>query len=374
MKKKNVFLLLSYFCMILECNAQNISNQVFILNKSKSDNSSTQLNKQVFRTGKTAKEKDYVLYRNVVRRYSWIEGLGEPITQETANHLPVYFKFSMKNKAGHWQLVEAMHGNQLTTNHDISTYVLDKSHDVSEANKEWREKLLLVGQWVLTSDLSGNNLIEERAYEAKEKGANLIYSFNLVQNDKNHVTASYNDSWGLPADMNENHSSVYGSVVYITYDANGCDSIIDYLDGNGYRKYNTNGVDQERKLYDNKMRLILHTSHNCVGDRMKDNWGNCGNKYEYDDKNNSYSITRVDENLEPMRMPAMRSTEERTFIRCDIKKDKYGRDSEFIMLTADGKPDMTLNGIHRIVYHYTETGEIRSKEYYAIDGTKISNH
>ena len=38
------------------------------------------------------KELDYVLYRNIVRRQTWLVGQGEPITQEVANHLPYYFR------------------------------------------------------------------------------------------------------------------------------------------------------------------------------------------------------------------------------------------------------------------------------------------
>lgn len=53
---------------------------------------------------------DYVLYKNVDRRFSWLEGVGKPITQEEANHLPCYYKFFKKrtpkkaknSKIEHW--------------------------------------------------------------------------------------------------------------------------------------------------------------------------------------------------------------------------------------------------------------------------------
>lgn len=318
--------------------------------------------------GEVKRSNDYVLYRDVVRRYTWLEGLGEPITQEVANHLPYYFRLSMKNDAGHYQMVEALHGNTLTTDHPLSTYILDKYNDTDEKNQEWRKRLLTVGQWLFYSDLSGENVVEERAYEAKSDNAQLVYAMQVVQNDSTHVTLTYLDSWGLPADMNEDDSYTYGSVVYITYDKNGCDAIVDYLDGEGYRKSNTNGVDQERYVYDEQYRRIQITSNNCVGDYAIDNWGNCGVQYIYDDINNTYSIIHIDENLQPMRMPSMRANDESTYIRCDISKDKWGRISEEVFLTENGEKDTTLSGIHRIMYYYSDDGKLIQKKYYDIHG------
>lgn len=314
---------------------------------------------------------DQVLYRDVVRKYTWLEGSGSPITQEEANHLPYYFRLSMKNDAGHYHHVEAMQGRSLTVLHPLSTYILDKESDTDKKNQEWRDLLLTVGQWFFYSDITGEYVLEERAYEAKEKDAKLVYAMQPVRNDSNHVTITYTDSWGYPADMNENDRYTYGSVVYITYDKNGYDAIIDYLDGEGYRKPNTNGVDQTRCEYDDNGRPLLRTSNNCVDDYAIDNWGNCGIKYTYDDANNSYSMLCVDSNLQPMRMPNIRANEEETYIRCDVKKDRWGRKSEAVILTTEGEKDATLSGIHRITYTYKADGT-QQKHYYDISGKKIT--
>ena len=315
---------------------------------------------------------DFVLFRDVVRKYTWMEGLGVPITQEEANHLPYYYRLSMKNDAGHYHMVEAMHGSSLTSLHPQSPYILDKENDVSGRNKEWRDRLLTVGQWIFYSDLSGKNVVEERAYEAKSKDAKLVYSMQPVRNDSNHVTIAYTDSYGYPADMNEDDRFTYGSVVYITYDKHGCDSIIDFLDGEGYRKPNTNGVDQTRCVYDEKYRPVLITSNNCVGDYAMDNWGNCGVKYVYDDKNNTYSMICVDSNLQPMRMPSTRAGKDNTYIRRDIRKDKWGRKVEETMLTVEGEKDATLSGIHRITYSYTSDGRMTEAKYFDKEGNLLT--
>lgn len=311
---------------------------------------------------------NYVLYRGLVRKHTWYEGLGIPITEEVARHLPVYYKLSMKNDKGHWQLVEAMHQDSLTSQHGQDTYVLDKRNDKDEGSKEWREKLSTVAQWLFIADLSGNVVVEERAYD---KDGNLVYSFIPVINTDGRMTGSYNDAWGLPVDMHENEANTYGSVVRITYDQCGRDSIIDYLDGEGLRKFNTNEVDQQRYLYDDKDRVVLVTSHNMVGDYATDNWGNCGNRYEYNDESNTYSITRVNKDLAPMKMPSLRADGTRTFMRCEYKRDKWGREVEAVMVDAEGNPDTTTTGIHKILYQYDDNGNLLSTTYQNLNGEAL---
>ena len=312
---------------------------------------------------------DYVLYRDVIRKYTWYEGVGTPITQETADHLPFYFRLSMKNSAGHYLHIEAMYQNRMSNAHDKTTYVLDKLYDDDGTNKKWIDKLNTVAQWFFISDLTDNEVVEERAYTVD---GDLVYSFVPVKNADGKIIGSYNDAWGLPVDMREDDSSTYGSVVCITYDECGRDHIIDFLDGQGLRKYNSNGVDQQRYLYDDKDRVILVTSHNLAGDYAIDNWGNCGNRYEYNDLDNSYSIIIVDNELQPMRMPSTRADGTKTFIRCDIRRDIWGRNIEATMCDADGNADATSSGIHKILYNYDEKGTLQSVSYYNMEGEKIN--
>lgn len=315
-----------------------------------------------------ARESDYVLYRSLVRKYTWYEGLGTPITKEVASHLPVYYRLSMKNEKGHWQLVEAMHQDTLTSQHDQNTYVLEKRNDTDEGSKEWRMKMATVAQWLFIGDLEGNEMLEERAYD---KDGNLVYSFIPVRNADGRVMGSYNDAWGLPVDMREDRANTYGSVVCITYDHCGRDSIIDFLDGEGLRKFNSNGVDQQRYLYDDNDRVVLVTSHNMVGDYAIDNWGNCGNRYVYDDSGNKYSKIRVNRDLVPMKMPSKRADGTQTYMRCDIRLDVWGREVEAVMLDTEGNPDCTSTGIHRILYEYNDKGVLLSTTYLNLQGEKL---
>ena len=121
------------------------------------------------------------------------------------------------------------------------------------------------------------------------------------------------------------------------------------------------------------MRIILNTSHNCVGDYCIDNWGNCGNKYEYAEDGQSYTITRVDADLQPMRMPETRADSEGTYIRCKVLLDEWGRTKEKIFLNEKDENDATLSQIHRIVYEYHNDGRIKSKTLFDINGKQLKS-
>lgn len=270
----------------------------------------------------------YILYRNLIRRNLWLEGQGEPITQEVADQLPYYFRLSMKNDKGHYQFVEAMHGQDLSDAHTVSPYIMDKiilAPDDTTANG-WEARFASVGQWLITSDLSGERVVEERAYEAKRENANLVYAFQPIYNDSTHITGSYTDSWGLAIDINDSGDHYYGSVVSITLNSEGLDSIVDHIDAKGLCRYNQYGADQTRYIYDSKDRLISVTSHNTVGDRIDDNRGICGTIYEYDDADNSCIITHVDKDLDPTRL--RNGNPEDRFTRMKIKYDSLGRPSQ----------------------------------------------
>ncbi len=309
------------------------------------------------------------LYRGVIRKYTWYVGVGSPLSEEEASRLPYYFRLSMKNPQGHWQHLEALHRDTLTTRHNLSTYVLDKQYDRDGRNAEWRKRLQSVAQWIQIPGLDGNEMIEERAYDAE---GNMMYSFLPVRNADGRVTGSYNDAWGMPADLREDTTTTYGSVVCITYDTAGRDSIVDFLDGQGLRKYNSNGVYQQRYIYDADDRLLMSTSHNVVGDYITDNWGNCGIRYTYDDENHTRLLTVVDRNLLPMRMPTGRADGTQTYISCEIRTDRWGRDEECLMKGIMGQADSTRSGLHRIVYRYDEEGNLQETLYYDLENQPMT--
>lgn len=374
MKLRIIYLLILTVSLTMNVNGQirkNIASSLRETVQQKHNQSTKLVIKQVEK--KNAKgqvtKADTAYYREVVRKYGWMEGLGEPISLSIAHHLPYYYRMSMKNNKGHWQHVEALHGDSMTVSHPISTYIIDKGQtDDALANKEWVKLLNTVTQWMFITNFEGDEVYEERSYDADN---NMVYSYSSIRNKDGRMTGSYNDAWGRPADMREDSTTTYGSVVCITYDCHGYDSIIDYLDGQGMRKFNNNGVDQTRYYYDDRGYILSAMSCNCVGDRIHDNWGNCGFTMTYDHHKRQRSTIYRNKEWVPMRMPATRAGIEQTFIRCDYLQDQWGRDSIATVLTINGLPDQTLSGIHRIVFNYRDDGILLSKTYFGIDNNII---
>ena len=375
---KEIIVLFSLLCMSLPAHAQlkrftpNESTRLVIASpvRVKESSKAKTTKKRATSVAKPA-ASDHLLYRNIVRRYSWIEGVGKPLTQEEANHLPFYYKLSLKNDKGHWQHIQAMHGNSMTTQHNAETYIINTQYDDAYNLREWRERFSKVCQWYITSDLSGENVAEERAYD---KDGYMVYGFQPVRNGDNRVVASYTDGYGYPIEIDESQAYMYGNVVMITYDGQGRDSIVDYLDGAGLRRANNDGVDQRRYEYDSQGRIIRSYSCNAVGDKVIDNWGNCGSTKVYEVNGTDYVLTITDAEGKPMRMPARRvKNDTETFVSCRYRHDKWGRLQERVFLDGNGKPDKTLNGVHRIVYHYSDQGAMLSEEHYDLENRRIKN-
>lgn len=319
---------------------------------------------EVRSSGDKKKAPEFTLYRNITRRNSWYVGVGDPITQEEANHLPYYFRLSMQNDKGNYQYVEALHGDSLTTLHPITPYILDKSGASgtdSESVADWRKKLGEVGQWIMIPDLSGEVLMEERAYEAAEKDANLIYVYQPVKLDSIHTIGSYLNDWGYPVDVNESDDYYYGNVVRITHDVNGCDSIVDFIDGVGLRRYNEDEVDQLRYSYDTRGRITSCTKHNLVGWLMSDSSGSSGVIYEYPkEDSDDYIIWYIDKNKRSF--PAYDATFDLTFSKGRVTHDSFGRIAKLEVIEGKRFEYGQSEGVSEVVLNYSYDGSLIGRE------------
>lgn len=104
---------------------------------------------------------------------------------------------------------------------------------------------------------------------------------------------------------------------------------------------------------------------------MIDNWGNCGLTKVYDANGMDYTLTIIDTDEKPMRMPGKRADDIDTFICCKYKFDKWNRLQERTYLDENRNPDTTLNGIHRIEYIYSDTGKLLSEKHYDLKNNLI---
>ncbi len=241
---------------------------------------------------------DSVLYRHIVRRHSWFEGLGDTLTQAEADSLPLYFKLSVKSPAGHWQHVEAMQREQLTTEHGIQTYLLNHKNAYGpEVNQTWMERLRSVCQWYFYSDPKGERVFEERAYD---RDGNMMYSFTPVPAEDGSVVGTYTDALGMPAEIIEDSTIYYGMVVRVAYDSHGLDSLVQYMDGAGYVRPNADGVYVIKYQYDREGRgyLSSKTFLNPVGFPMNNHEGFSTVNYRQDEWGYTFAVDSLDRFLQ----------------------------------------------------------------------------
>ena len=121
-------------------------------------------------------------------------------------------------------------------------------------NKDWAEKVETACIFEYIADPTGENLIQERVYD-KDKNVICIYSRTPIGKDKTgrqQFIGSYKDCYGLPAEMRRDTTNTYtyGTLVMLTEDKWGNDSVIEYMDAKGRKKVNSDSADVEVYVYD----------------------------------------------------------------------------------------------------------------------------
>lgn len=305
-----------------------------------------------------------VLYKTIVRKNGWIEGVGQALSEEDAKHLHCYFKLSQKNKAGHWTLVEAFNGRQeAQVDHQISLYEIVSPFDETDysINDKWKEKLQSICKWHFISDASGEEVVQERLLNAQ---GIVVCIFTPTKIDSFNYIGGYTDKWGHPISLRSDYSgdgSEYANIVQITRDNRGYDTLYTYYDRSGHPRKNKDGIYRLCLSYDNTGRQISASSLTSTGKRMTHLGDYCGWKREYvtKKKNRKYFDTYLfDENgnhtkaHSTQRFPYMDNTYGYRFLL-----DKYGRDTAVYLIDSTGKKVNTPHEIQRYVKKYTDYGE-----------------
>ena len=312
----------------------------------------------------TTSDKSVAYYQHVTRQNGWYVGIGPALTKEQASHLNVVYKFSNKNNAGHWLKLEALDGyGNLTNEHSLIAYIADaNSINDTTINEEWFRKTNHVCQWELMPDGSGKTVVVERAYD---KGNQLIYNYQPVFISDKEIIGSYTDSWGLPAKMYVKETKPINIYVNILLDRWGNDSIIKFVDTDGYLLKNHVGSWMIRNIC-NRNGLILETfSLNQLGLPMNDNAGNCSCRAEYDKYGNTTHITYYDAGGNPIRISGD------NFLNNVVEErreyDRWHREISLSFFSGN-EPDTTNQGVHKIERTYNSHGQILSMKSTGRDG------
>ncbi len=382
--KLAIALLVFFKCNVV-CNAQIFGNNQFDVKPPQynTDKEDTTHNERIISVNESfggtlttdiaqsamAVKKDSAYYANIVKKNGWWIGIGERLTMEQASHLSCYYKLSKNNSVGNWTYIEAFDGTgEPTTNHSIVTYLVNQFDDYDQgANKEWKDKLSEICKWEFVGDATGEQVIQERGLDDK---GNVVYIYSPVKVGDNEYTGSYVDSWGMPVFLRTDslgNDAGYANVVHITRDERGYEVLLTYTDRFGFPQKNKDGAYGTRMEYDDDGNQISEASLNLVGDRMVDDWGNCGWKYEYENGLRLKAECR-DAQWRPMIMPNKRVKGERVY-GWTYKYDKWGRETERMAIDADGNPDTEKTyGYNKVVMQYDEYGNRTRLAYYDLDG------
>lgn len=356
---KKIYSLILVFCMLLSASSALAQDNLRKGNARKTSTTETKVTPARPRTattkpqGKTAKMADTLYCSRTKKQHGWFAP-GDTITKEHASHLNLSYRFTMKNKAGHWGRLECLNGYGKYTL-GITPYILkiNKSDYDQYTNEDWVDKLKTACIYEFIGDYTGENIIQERAYD---ENMNIIYTYSRVPIGNNQYIGSYKDSYGLPAEMRTEEGYTYGTLVKITEDRFGNDSIIQYIDAKGLPKLNSDSAYMEVYICDEQGRPLKTQSRNKDGSLAIDSWGNCGVEHVWNGNCHVYA-TSMDDQWQPMRLTTERLVMEMNTIRHNFKYDSLGRQLEQYFTDNEGRPDTNAFGTHKIVYQYDNHGD-----------------
>lgn len=308
------------------------------------------------------------------KQHGWFAPSGL-ISAEEASFRGVSYRFSRRDARGHWLRMETVAGNGSYSPGAVNPYILKLFSADSDtlANAEWVERLRRACIFEFIPDPLSGHVVQERAYD-EDMNIVYIYSRTPIGPDslgRERYIGSYKDIYGLPAEMRNNPEYTYGTLVLLTEDRWGNDSVIRYLDARGRRKLNSDGVAQEVYVCDAQGKLLRMQSRDAEGRLAIDNWGNCGVEYTYVEGPLPLvkSATYMDNEWKPMRMPGLRSSgSELMTIRAEYKYDACGREVERRYVTPEALPDTGADGTHRWLTTYDRHGNVASYKFYGLDG------
>lgn len=309
------------------------------------------------------------------KQHGWFMPL-DTISKEFASHRNLSFRFTKKYPSGYWGKMEAIDGYGHFVSSNMAPYILKTSSaDTDEnANKEWVEKLKTCCIYEFVADPTGKVIIQERAYDQE---MNLVYTYSRVPSGKGVYIGSYKDSNGLPAEMRKEPSYSYGTLVRLTEDQWGNDSIVEYIDSKGMAKPNSDGAAMAVFTSDKLGHVLKNQSKNIQGNLIKDNWGNCGVEIVYNDKHQQDEATFMDEYWKPMKLPRKRGNDVGNHggvIRMKFKYDDYGRDEEEAFFTENDVETTNDEGIHRIKFEFNDKGDVISQMNFGLNGELVNDY
>jgi len=301
------------------------------------------------------------------------------LTSEQASHRNMSVRFTRRSPQGKWLRIETVdsYGNYVSGT--FSPYILklaNADYD-SVADRSWVERLNTGCIYEMIPDASGENVVQERAYD-KDRNLIYIYTRTPIGTDakgRRRYVGSYRDYLGRPAEMRPDSTGTYtyGTLVMLTEDRWGNDSVVEYMDARGMKKPNADGVAAEVYIYDRNGDCVMQQSRDAEGRPVIDNWSNCGVISEYVD-HEQVRGTYVDTQGRPMHLQSTLDTEHNGVASIITEYDKYGRAVSRHYADAFGRPASTVHGIASVEIKYDGHGNMTDLRHYGADGRLHNNY
>ncbi len=300
------------------------------------------------------------------KQHGWFAPM-DTVSADVAAHRGNTYRFTRKNSAGHWEKLECVdaYGNNvkgLWSPYILKTNSADTDHN---AKKEWIDRLKNTCTCEFISDPTGKEIVQEVVYDEQHQ---IVYTYSRIPVGNNQYIGSYRDHTGLPVEMRSDENSTYGTLIRLTEDRWGNDSVLQYVDAAGNAKLNSDSVALEVSICDRYGHLLKQQSRDAEGNLTKDNWGNCGVEYVWSDNHQILSTTYVDEAWQPMRMPAGRANTRESVVRTNYKYDEYLRQVEEHFSDEHDTPDVNALGTHSVCSIYDEKGNEICRKGYNLKG------
>ena len=243
-----------------DAQAPHMSDFWDFLQKIHASTGSVQTSHQAVRTATSV-----AYHAAVVPITGWMEGTGTPLTESEARHRPLAFRLSQPDADGHWQQVEALAYGRPTPAHGITSPLTDCYAATVEAQR-WQQTLAAVTTWRLTADPDGQ-LAVIRAFTATDSLAYTLHATAATDGTPARV-CFFTDSQGLVVDVGPDTLYTYGSTFRILTDSLGRDSLVTFMDAQGYLKPRPDGVWQLRYTYTG-LRLASETALDMAARPMR---------------------------------------------------------------------------------------------------------
>lgn len=309
---------------------------------------------------------DTVYSGTLVKQNGWY-GPMRVLTKEEAQHFGNHYRLTGKNAKGLWTKVESLDGYGQYAENGMDTYIAKLESPVDTViNHEWKAKLNTGVIFEFIPDATGDNVIQERAYD---KDYNLVYTFSAIPIGEGRYVGSYRDVYGLPAEMRPEAGYSYGTLVAITRDKWGNDIEVQYIDSKFAPKLNSDGAFSEHYDRDREGRLLRSASLDADGNRIIDNWGNCGVEYIWDTVHNRLqSSAYFDENGKPMILRAEAAGISQNTMMSAYDYDEYERCIRVRFLDAEGNPMPNASGATEMRREFDSYGNMTRRAGYTPDG------